>query len=91
MADTKEIKWQTNNYPVGVGVNINLLRKVSSNPDKFELVRQIAKDTPNDGYELWVKTAKDGDSSNLYIEVTCSTTYKFEGECQFLGKAIKVF
>lgn len=91
LSDSKEIKWQTKDYPAAVGVNINLLRKVSTNPESFELVRQIAKDTPNDGYELWVKTAQDGNTSDLYIEVTCSTTYKFEGECRFLGKAIKVF
>lgn len=91
LSQTKEIKWKTINYPVGVGVNINLLRKVGSNPDEFELVRQIAKDTPNDGVEVWVKNQNDGKSEDLYIEVTCSTTHAFAGECRFAGEAVKAF
>lgn len=91
LSQTKEIKWETKNYPANIGVNINLLRKVSDNPVEYELVRQIAKDTANDGLETWLPLSSDGDKSNLYIEVTCSTTHDFGGECRFSGKTVKAF
>ncbi len=91
LSNTREIKWETKNYPDNVGVNINLLRKISDNPTEYVLVRQIAKDTPNDGIEIWTPVVSDGDKSSLFIEVTCSTTYAFSGECRFSGKTLKAF
>lgn len=83
------IRWQTSTYPGGVGVDINLLRKVSNSPTTFTLVRQIAKDTPNTGKKTWIPSA--GETGNdLYIEVTCTNTYQFKQGCQ-AGKPFKVF
>lgn len=89
--NTKEVNWETKDYPAGAGVNINLLRKVSDNPVGYVLVRQIAKDTPNDGSEILTIDSKDGEKDSLYMEVTCSTTYSYQGECRFSGKTVKVF
>lgn len=89
--EVQGVMWQTTNYPTGVGVNINLLRKVSDVPAEYMLVRQIAKDTLNDGVHTWSKIVTDGNVNDLYVEVTCSTTYAFKGECRFTGQAIKVF
>ncbi len=89
--NTKEVNWQTNDYPSGAGVNINLLRKTSDNPIEYVLIRQIAKDTPNDGSEIITIDSKDGEKDSLYVEVTCSTTYSYQGECRFSGKTVKVF
>lgn len=85
----KTITWQTNNYPQGVGVNINLLRKISDNPRSLVLVRKIATDTPNDSQEAWIPQA--GESGNdLYIEVTCSSTHQFQNGCSLSGEPVKV-
>lgn len=89
LAGAKNITWQTSNYPSGVGVNINLLKKVSDSPREFVNVRTIAKDTPNDGQESWTpKTGETGD--DLYIEITCSSTYQFNAGCKLGGDVLKV-
>lgn len=89
LSNSKIIRWQTSNYPEGVGVNINLLRKVSDTPDTYKLIRTIAKDTPNDGQEKWIpRSGEDGD--DIYIEATCSSTYQFNQGCTFFGTPIKV-
>jgi hypothetical protein len=86
---TKMISWQTSNYPKDVGVNINLVRKISDSPKQFDLVRTLAIDTPNDGKETWVP--QNGETSNdLYIEVTCSTSYQFNSGCSLPVDPIKV-
>ncbi len=90
-SEMREIKWETKNYPSNAGVNINLIRKISDDPVEYVFVRHIAKDTQNDGYEIWIPDSQDGDRNSLYIEVTCSTAYSFEGECRFSGKAVKVY
>lgn len=88
-SNQKTITWQTNNYPQGVGVNINLLRKISDNPRTLVLVRRIATDTPNDNQENWIP--QTGETSNdLYIEVTCSNTYQFKNGCSLSGEPMKV-
>lgn len=86
LAGQRTITWQSANYPANVGVNINLLRKVSANPAQYSLVRVIAKDTPNDGAESWTPLAGET-GSDMYIEVTCSTTNKFPNGCK-LGNNI---
>jgi peptidoglycan hydrolase-like protein with peptidoglycan-binding domain len=83
------IRWQTTNYPALAGVNINLLRKVSSSPKSFAFVRTLAKDTVNDGEESWVPQSSEN-TNDLYVEVTCSNTYKFPSGCQFGSDPIKV-
>lgn len=74
------IRWTTTGYPSGAGVNINLLRKTSSNPTRFELVRIIKKDTPNDGIETWTPTEGDK-GNNIAIQITCSTSVVFPEGC----------
>jgi hypothetical protein len=85
----KTVKWQTSNYPLDAGVNINLLKKISDSPKSFVLVRPLAKDIVNDGEESWTPTFSEN-SSDIYIEVTCSNTYKFKTGCQFGSDPIKV-
>jgi hypothetical protein len=69
-ANSKDIKWISNNFSGNTGVNINLLRKISGDPIEYELVRTIVKNTPNDGSYLW--TPREGEiNSGLYIEVSC--------------------
>src|SRR3989344_8445863 len=78
------IKWTSSDYPAGAGVNINLLRQVSSNPNKFEFVKTIKKDTPNDGKEIWTPSIGDtGD--NLVIQVSCSSSFLFPDGCSSGG------
>ena len=89
LAGTKTVNWQTANYPAGVGVNINLIRKISDSPKQFTLVRTLATDTPNDGQETW--TPQEGESSDdLYVEVTCSNAHQFKLGCSSLLDPIKV-
>jgi peptidoglycan hydrolase-like protein with peptidoglycan-binding domain len=89
-ASARKVSWQTSTYPANTGVNINLLRKVSDNPASYVLVDKIAIDTKNDGVETWVpKTGQTG--SDLYIEVTCSSTAQFKNGCSFTGAPVKAF
>jgi len=89
LAGAKNINWQTANYPAGVGVNINLIRKTSDSPIKFTLVRTLETNTPNDGQETWVP--QNGENSDdLYIEVVCSNTYQFQAGCSLSSDPIKV-
>lgn len=69
----KEISWSSTNYPEKTEVNINLIRKISDSPQTFELVSTIAKNTENDGSEVWFSYPKEN-TENLYLEVTCATT-----------------
>ncbi|HEY9481015.1 MAG TPA: hypothetical protein VIR98_02155, partial [Candidatus Paceibacterota bacterium] len=66
------IKWQSSGYPTNLGVNVNLIRKASSSPESFVLVRQIAANTENDGELLWIPQS-DEKGSDLFIEVTCAS------------------
>lgn len=81
LVSTRTIRWSSTNYPAAAGVNINLLRKVSSSPLSYELVRVIATDSPNDGTETWSNLSTD--TGELYVEIACSSTYKFSGGCNF--------
>lgn len=77
---SQTIRWTSSDYPAGVGVNINLLRQVSTNPSKFEFVKTIKKDTPNDGQEVWTPSAGDK-GTNLVIQVSCSQSFVFADGC----------
>lgn len=89
LSNTKLITWQSSGYPTDVGIDINLIRKVSDSPISYSLVRTIAKDTQNDGQENWTPQSNEN-GDNLYIEVVCSSTHSFKGGCQFSGSPIKV-
>lgn len=85
----KTVKWKTTNYPTGAGVNINLLRKVSDSPLSFSLVRVISTSTADDGTETWIP--QTGENTNdLFIEITCSSTFKFASGCQFSTGPVKI-
>ncbi len=86
----KVVTWKTSDYPKDAGVNINLIRKTGDSPVTYVLVRTIAEDTPNDGEEKW--TLNQGENTNdLYLEITCSTTYQFQNGCKISsGEPIKV-
>lgn len=74
------IRWTPSSYPAGVGVNINLLRQVSTNPNKFEFVKTIKKDAKNDGEEIWIPAIGDN-GSNLVIQISCSQSFVFSEGC----------
>ena len=78
------IRWTSSNYPAGKGVNINLLRQISGNPNRFELVKTIKKDTPNGGNEVWTPSAGDT-GNNLVIQVSCSSSVVFPDGCSSGG------
>ena len=89
LSNSKIVNWYSNNYPQSVGVNINLLRKTSDTPRSFTFIRTIAKDTSNDGQEIFfLGNGEMGD--DIYIEVTCSGTYQFKNGCKFGAEPIKV-
>lgn len=74
------IRWTSSDYPAKAGVNINLLRQVSTNPSKFEFVKTIKKDTPNDGQEVWTPAVGDN-GNNLVIQASCSQSFVFPDGC----------
>ena len=89
LSGAKTVIWQTTNYPTDVGVNINLIRKISDSPNQFVILRAITTDTPNDGQETWIP--QDGENtSDLYVEVTCLNTYQFTAGCSIFDGAVKV-
>ncbi len=89
LAGAKTVNWQTSNYPTDAGVNINLIRKVSDSPRQFDIVRTIVRNTKNDGQESWTPM-KGENTSDLYLEVTCSDTYQFNDGCKLGGDVLKV-
>ena len=89
LSNQKTITWQASGYPAGVGVNINLLRKTSATINAFSFIRTIAKDTTNDGSESWTPLAGEN-TGDVYVEVTCSSTYQFKAGCNISGTPIKV-
>lgn len=89
LSNQKTLTWKTSDYPANVGVNINLLRMVSTSPKSYTLVRTLKKDTPNDGKEVWTPS-KNETGDDMYIEITCSTDYTFKNGCQFTGAPTQV-
>lgn len=74
------IRWTSSDYPAGAGVNINLLRQISTSPNKFEFVKTIKKDAKNDGEEIWIPVVGDN-GSNFVIQVSCSQSFVFPEGC----------
>ncbi len=80
VGDQKLVTWEATNFPKGAFVNINLIRKTGDSPQTYELVRQVAQYTVNDGQEVWQVTKADlGD--NLYLEVGCAGSTRFKDGC----------
>ncbi len=75
-----EILWQSQNFPKGAKVDINLTRQVSDSPRTFELVRQINRGILNTGKTTWTPTAADL-GSKLQIQIGCSLDTTFVKGC----------
>ncbi|MEK7642020.1 MAG: hypothetical protein AAB365_03465 [Patescibacteria group bacterium] len=73
MGQTQSVKWSSANYQSPV-VSIRLIRKVSSNPNRYELVRTIAESTANDGIASWVPSAVEVGINNISLEIGCKNT-----------------
>lgn len=86
----KTIKWQTDGYTSNAGVNINLLKKTSVSPANYELVRNIATNTPNTGSMDWTPTSTEIGTSDLYLEVTCTPEAEYGDGCHISGAPIRV-
>ncbi len=69
VGDLQHITWTSSNYAAPT-VAINIIRKVGDNPAKYELVRQVAASTANDGDAVWVPAPSDV-GPNTYIQVAC--------------------
>lgn len=63
------VRWSSSAYSAPT-VSINLIKKVGSNPNRYELVRTVSTATKNDGIGYWVPAVSDAGSS-LSIEVGC--------------------
>lgn len=83
-AGSKTIYWKSQNFPAGANVSINLLKKTSSTPNTFELVRSLAKNIANTGSYVW--SMQNGDTgTELYVEVTCESSSQFTKGCTSSG------
>lgn len=76
----QNITWTTENFPAEASININLIKKVSDSPVSYELVRQIANNTENDGNFKW-SPKRDELGENLQIEIGCGNPEKFANGC----------
>ncbi len=72
LGQRQNVKWTSFNYlPKTIGINI--IRKVSENPSRYELVRTVSAATLNDGNGVWVPAQMDL-GNNVYVEVTCAVS-----------------
>lgn len=70
VGQVQRIKWTSSNYSSPT-VSINLLRQVSTDPVRFELIRTVAAFTQNDGEAVWVPS-KTEVGQNIVIEIACT-------------------
>ena len=70
VGDTWNVRWNTTNYPSRT-VSVNIIKKVGSNPDRYELIRTIATSTANDKKATWVVANSDM-GSNISLEIGCA-------------------
>lgn len=71
MGQTQTVKWSSTNY-VAPTVSVRLIKKVSSNPARYEVVRTISAATKNDGSATWVPSAIESGVSGLSLEIGCT-------------------
>jgi len=72
LGNTQNVDWNS----AGISserVAVNVIRKVSDNPARYELVRTVATSTENDGSATWVPSDKDL-GANLYVEIGCTAS-----------------
>jgi hypothetical protein len=75
MGQAQTVKWYTSNYS-GSTVSIRLIRKVSSNPNTYEVVRTISDATANDGAATWIPSGAEAGLSGLSLEIGCAPSAK---------------
>jgi|GEM_PF-1845174 len=68
VGQVQDIYWTAKDYSAD-SVNINLIRKVATNPDRYEFVRSIALGQSNTGRATWVPRVSD--TGDLLIEIAC--------------------
>lgn len=75
MGQAQTVNWSSTNYGSPT-VSIRLIRKVSSNPNRYELVRTIAESTANDGIASWIPSAVESGTRGLSLQIGCvSSTF----------------
>jgi hypothetical protein len=83
------VNWETANLPSRAKVTINLLKKISTNPNQYQFVRTLAANTANDGTESW--TPLQGESGDAYyVEVVCSNA-SMNGGCKATAEPVRAF
>jgi hypothetical protein len=70
VGNIEHIRWTSTNYAAPT-VSIDIIRKVSDNPISYELVRQVASSTENDGDAVWVPAMSDV-GPDTYVVVGCA-------------------
>ncbi len=66
------IAWTSRNYGSDT-IAVNIIRKISDNPSRYELVRTVSIATLNDGSAVWVPALTDV-GSDIYVEVACAVS-----------------
>jgi hypothetical protein len=69
VGEQTDVRWVSNNYSSDK-VAVNIIRKVSSNPNTYELVRTVTSETSNDGSAVWVPAVTDA-GDNTFVEIAC--------------------
>lgn len=87
--ETKTIIWQTEHYPEQYGVDIQLLKKVSESPAKYDFVQMIVTNTPDDGKYVW--TPNIASSESLYVQIACTKARRFTEGCSMHGAPQKLY
>lgn len=70
VGELQHIRWVSSNYGAST-VSLNIIRKVSDDPASYELVRQVANATKNDGDAVWVPAPSDV-GTGTYVEIGCA-------------------
>ncbi len=70
VGQTQTVKWSTVGTKVPT-VSVRLIKKVGSNPNRYEAVRTISASTANDGSATWVPAITDA-GPNLSLEIGCT-------------------
>ncbi|MDE2040988.1 MAG: hypothetical protein KGI59_01195 [Patescibacteria group bacterium] len=66
----QNVLWKAFNYSPAT-VSVAVIRKISDNPARYELVRTVAVATANDGAATWVPAPSDA-GANTSIQVGCT-------------------
>ena len=69
VGNKQALKWTASNYSSS-DVKVNIIKKVSSNPNRYELVRSVSDKTVNDGVATWIP-AKSDVGNNIFVEIGC--------------------